>query len=57
MKTLNHMNDLHNAQDTTLLCKTIENRFQLMQERFNFNPRKCNSASMLSGCVQKSKSK
>ena len=27
-----------------------------MQERFNFNPRKCNAASMLSDCIQKTKS-
>ena len=31
MKTLNHMNDLNNAQDTILLCEIIENRFQLIQ--------------------------
>ena len=36
-----------------LLCEIIKNRFQLMQEKFGFNPRKCNSASMLSGCVQR----
>ena len=28
-----------------------------MQEKFGFNPRKCNSASGLSGCVQRNKSK
>ena len=29
----------------------------MMQEKFGFNPRKCNSASGLSGCVQRNKSK
>ena len=28
-----------------------------MQEKFGFNPRKCNSASTLSGCVQRNQSK
>ena len=54
---MNHLNDSYNAQDTILLCQIIENRSQLMQEKFNFNPRKCNSASMLSVCVRKTKSK
>ena len=40
-----------------LLCEIIENRFQIMHKKFGFSPRKCNSASMLSGCVQRSKSK
>ena len=35
----------------------IENRFQKMQDRFGFNPRKCNSASTLSVCVQRNQSK
>ena len=50
VKTLNHMNNLYNAQEI------IESRFQLIQEKFSFSPRKRNTASMLSGCVQKNKS-
>ena len=44
-------------QDVILLCELIENRFQIMQEKFGFNPRKINSASTLSGCVQRDLSK
>ena len=51
------MNDLYNMQDVILLCEIIENRFQKMQDKFGFNPRKCNSASTLSGCVQRDQSK
>ena len=57
MRTLGDMNDLYNAQDVILLCEIIENRFQQMQEKFGCNPRKCNSASTLSGCVQRDLSK
>ena len=44
-------------QDVILLCEIIENRFQKMQDKFGFNSRKCNSASTLSGCVQRNQSK
>ena len=47
MRNLSDMNDLHNAQDVILLCEIIENRFQLMYDKYGFNPRKCNSASTL----------
>ena len=57
MRSLGDMNDLYNTQDGILLCEIIENRFQKMQDRFGLNPRKCNSASTLSGCVQRSQSK
>ena len=57
MRNLGDMNDLYNMQDVILLCEIIENRFQKMQEKFGFNPRKCNSASTLSGCVQRNQSK
>ena len=40
-----------------ILCVIFENRFQTMQEKFGFNASKCNSASGLSGCVQRHKSK
>ena len=53
MRNLGDLNDLYNMQDTILLCEIIKNRFQQMQEKFGFNPRKINSASTLSGCVQR----
>ena len=49
MRNLRDMNNLCNAQDVILLCEIIENRFQLMQDKYGFNPRKCNSTSTLSG--------
>ena len=57
MRNLGDMNDLYNAQDVILLCEIIENRFQQMYEKYGYNPRKCNSASTLSGCVQRDLSK
>ena len=57
MRNLGDMNDLYNMQDVILLCEIIENRFKKMHKKFGFNPRKCNSASSLSGCVQRNQSK
>ena len=57
MRHLGDLNDLYNFQDVTLLCEILENRFQLMHERYGFNPRKCNSASTLSGCIEREMSK
>ena len=57
MRNLGDMNDLYNMQDVILLCEIIENRFEKMHKKIGFNPRKCNSASTLSGCVQRNQSK
>ena len=57
MRNFGDVNDLYNMQDVILLCEIIENRFEKMHEKFCFNPRKCNSASTLSGCVQRNQSK
>ena len=57
MRNLGDMNDLYNMQDVILLCEIIENRFEKMHKKFRSNPRKCNSASTLSGCVQRNQSK
>ena len=57
MRNLGDLNDLYNAQDVTLLSELIENRFQFMQDNYGFNPRKCNSASSLSGCIEREMSK
>ena len=57
MRHLGDLNDLYNFQDVVLLCEILENRFQLMHERYGFNPKKCNSASTLSGCIEREMSK
>ena len=53
MRNLGDMNDLYNAQDVILLCGIIENRFQVMHHAYGFNPRKCNSASSMSSCIER----
>ena len=53
MRHLGDMNDLYNVQDVILLSVICENRFQFMHNRYGFNPRKCNSASTLSGCIER----
>ena len=57
IRNFGDMNDLYNMQDVILICEIIENRFEKMHKKFGFNPRKCNSASTLSGCVQRNQSK
>ena len=57
MRHLGDLNDLYNAQDVILLSELVENRFQFMQDKYGFNPRKCNSASSLSGCIERQMSK
>ena len=48
---------LYNGQEVIFLLEIMENRFQAMQEKTNYNPRKCHSASKLSGCMQREQSK
>ena len=57
MRNIGDMNDLYNVQDVIILCEIIENSFEQMYQKFGFNPRKCNSASTLSGCIQRETSK
>ena len=57
MRNLSDLNDLYNAQDVIILLEIIENRFQKMQDKTGYNPRIINSASKLSGCIQREKSK
>ena len=57
MRNLGDMNDLYNAQDLILLCQIIESRFQMMNDKYKFNPRKWNSASSMSGCIEGEMSK
>lgn len=57
MRNLSDVNDLYNFQDVALLCEIVENRFQLMQDQYGLNPRKCNSSATFSGCVERERSK
>ena len=57
MRNLSDLNDLYNVQDVRILLEIIENRFQLIQDKTKYNPRIINSASKLSGCIQREKSK
>ena len=57
MRNLGDLNDLYNTQDVILLTEAIESRFQAMQNTYGFNPRKCNSASSMSGCIEREMSK
>ena len=57
MRDLSDLNNLYNAQDVIILLEIIENRFQTIQDKTGYNPRIINSASKLSGCIQREKSK
>ena len=57
MRNLSDLHDLYNVQDMILLIVIIENRFQEMQNEAGYNPRKINSTSKLSGCIQREQSK
>ena len=57
MRNLGDLNDLYNTQDVILLCEILESRFQAMQNTYGFNPRKCNSASTMSSCIEHEMSK
>ena len=52
MRNLGDLNDLYNTQDVILLTEIIESRFQAMQNTYDFNPRKCNSASSVSAVLK-----
>ena len=57
MRNLSDLNYLYNVQDVILLLEMMENRFQSMQEKSDYNPRIINSASKLSSCIQSEQSK
>ena len=57
LKNLGELNKLYYFQDTIILCEIFESRASQLQKLFKFNPRKCNSASSLSGYVHRDKSK
>ena len=56
-RNLGDLNDLDNTQDVILLSEITESRFQAMQNTYGFNPRKCNSTSSMSGCIEREMSK
>ena len=57
MRNLSDLNDLYNVQDVIILLEMMENRFQSMQEKSGYNPRIINSASKLSGYIQREQTK
>ena len=57
MRNLGDINDLYNSQNVILLCEIIENRFELIQDRYGFNPRMCNSAKSLTSSIERDFSK
>ena len=57
MTNLGDLVDLYNTQDIILLTEIIESRFQAMQNTYGFNPRRCNSVSSMSGCIEREMSK
>ena len=57
MRNLGDLNDLYNAQNVILLCEIIGSRFQMMNDKYGFNPKKCNSASSMSDCLEREMSR
>ena len=57
MRNLGVLNDLYNMQAVILLTEFIESHFQAMQNTYGLNPRKFNSASSMSGCIEREMSK
>ena len=57
MRNLGDLNDLYNIQDVILLTEITESRFEAMKNTYGFNGRKCNSASSMSGCIEREMSK
>ena len=51
------INKIYDFQDTIILCQIFEQRSEQLQRLFRYSPRKCNSASSFSGCVQRDQSK
>ena len=57
LENLDDHNKLYNFQDIIILCEIFNNHSLQLQKVFKHNPRKCNSASSFSSCVQRDKSK
>ena len=57
LENLGELNKIYNFQDTIILCEIFEQYSPHLQDLFNFNFRKCNPASLFSGCAHRDKSK
>ena len=57
IRNLGDLKDLYNTQDVILLTEIIESWFKVMKNTYGFNLRKCNSASSMSGCIEREMSK
>ena len=57
LSSFGELNQIYNFQDTIILCKIFEQRSDMLKKIFQYNPRKCNTASSVSGCVHRNKSK
>ena len=57
LNKLSELNGFYNFQDTMILSEIFESRASEMFKRFPYNPRKCTSASTLSGCIHRYLSK
>ena len=57
MRNSSNMNDLNNAHNCIMICRIIGKWFEIMYSPYGFNPRKCNSASCLSECIERNLSK
>ena len=53
MKDFSDLNNLYNASDVFSLCEIMENSIQAMYDKTMYNPRKCNSGSKLTSCIQR----
>ena len=56
MRGMSYLNDLCNAQNMILLFEIIQSTFQTMFKKLVCNPKKCNLASKLSGCIHRENS-
>ena len=57
VRHLDDLNMIYNFQDTIISWKIFEWIASFVNDKFKFNPRKCNSASSFSECVQRDKRK
>lgn len=57
MRNISDISDLYNFKDICPLCEILENWFKTVNTLSRYNPRKCNLASALSGCIERGMSK
>lgn len=56
-RNIRGMNDLYNFQNMIILCLIFESRVSLINEKYKFYPRSCNSVSTFGSCLQSNLSK